>query len=324
MRASTGEYPSRRFLLAGAGMSALAAASPLGAAAPATTITDLMPAFWRVYNPIAASPVEAQADRLVREFFTPRHAIYARAGVTRTDSATVARWLPKISGIIPPMRSLHAQFAQAYGGYAATFTQAFPDFDRAGAPVFLIPSLLHFDAHLQPSNGQLPLFFGLDGIVRFHGPQADLGVLFAHETFHCYQAQTNPAVMLATTAPLFASLWVEGGATWVSERLNPRASALHVLLDDTALAGATPDQVAAAATALLAAFDATDDAAATPFFASGWQGPWPARIGYLIGLAATREIAAAMPTARFARLSLGEMRALYQPRVQAMAETVRG
>lgn len=112
--------------------------------------------------------------------------------------------------MIPAIRRLHRRFASDYEAYARRFLGAFPDFDKAAAATFLIPSLFQFDAHLEPSDGQLPLFFGMDGIVKYHGENANLSVLFAHETYHCYQSQKNPSVMMADKAPLFAVRWPLG------------------------------------------------------------------------------------------------------------------
>ncbi len=306
---------SRRGVLVGAG--ALALGRP--ALAAASGMADLMPEFWGVYDRSAALSAPGRAEALSRDLFAPHRALFARAGIRKTDPDTVARWLAEIADIVPDMRRLHRRFAADYGAYVGRFTRAFPDFRKDAAPTILLPSLLRFDAHLEPSEGQLPLFFGLDGIVRYHGPGADLGVLFAHETFHCYQGQANPKAMLADHVPLYAGLWIEGGATWISERLNPGASPLNVLLDDKALLAATPAQVQAAARALLARFDSLDDADQAPFFDSGWKGPWPARMGYRIGLAASRNIGAAMSAERFARLPPEEMRLAYRREVEGLA-----
>jgi Putative zinc dependent peptidase (DUF5700) len=278
-----------------------------------------MPAFWRSYDPVARGRLDEQAAALAKGFFEPQKAVYERAGIHRIDLDSIARWLTKVSHLIPDMRRLHQRFAADYGRYVSRFEQAFPDFNKGAWPIYFLPSLLHFDGHLQQSEGELPLFFGVDGIVQFHGPNPNLGVLFAHETFHCYQAQQNPGVVLADKSPLYTALWGEGGATWISERLNPHASELSVLLDDRALLATSREQLEAAAGALLIKFDSLDDADAKPFFTAGWSGSWPARVGYLIGLQIARRVGPTMSIQRFVRLSLTEMRSLYARQVQAIA-----
>ena len=285
------------------------------------SIVDLMPDFWRVYDPVAKAPIKEQSTALTQRFFEVHKVLFGRAGLHHTDAEAIERWLGKVTPMIPAIRRLHRRFANDYGAYTRRFLGAFPDFDKAAAPTFLMPSLLRFDAHLEPSDGQLPLFFGMDGIVKFHGENANLSVLFAHETYHCYQSQKNPSVMMADKMPLFAGLWIEGGATWVSEKLNPDASMLNILLDDEALAAMTSDQIKIAAGTLLTKFDSTEDADAASFFAAGWTGSWPARSGYLFGLHIARRIAPTLGTAKFASLSLGDMRPLYAARIAAIAES---
>jgi hypothetical protein len=285
------------------------------------SIVDLMPAFWRVYDPIARAPIEQQAAGLWQDFFKPQEALFARAGIRHVDTKKIQDWLVKVAPLIPAMRRLHRRFIEEFDAYLNRFLETFADFDKAAAPTFLMPSLLHFDAHLEPSNGQLPLFFGIDGIVQFHGDNANLSVLFAHETYHCYQAQKNPTVMMAASTPLFAGLWIEGGATWVSERLNPQASLLNVLLDDQALVAITQSQVSSLAQAFQKKFDSTEDADAASFFSAGWSGPWPARSGYLLGLHIARRFAPSRSATQFASLSLQDVRTLYAPRIAAIASS---
>jgi hypothetical protein len=285
------------------------------------SIIDLMPDFWSVYDPVAKASIKDQSAALTQRFFEVHKALFVRAGIHHTDAGAIEGWLGKASPMIPAIRRLHRRFANDYGAYTRRFLGTFPDFDKAAAPTFLIPSLFRFDAHLEPSDGQLPLFFGMDGIVKYHGENANLSVLFAHETYHCYQSQKNPAVMMADKVPLFAGLWIEGGATWVSEKLNPDASILNVLLDDKALAAMTSDQIKIAAGTLLTKFDSTEDADAASFFSTGWTGPWPARSGYLLGLHIARRIAPTLTSANFASLPLRDMRPLYAARIAAIAES---
>jgi hypothetical protein len=285
------------------------------------SIIDLMPDFWSVYDPVAKAPIKDQSAALTQRFFAVHKALLARAGIHHLDAEIIEAWLGKVSPMIPAIRRLHRRFANDYGAYTRRFVGAFPDFDKAAAPTFLIPSLFHFDAHLEPSDGQLPLFFGMDGIVKYHGENANLSVLFAHETYHCYQSQKNPSVMMAHKVPLFAGLWVEGGATWVSEKLNPNASVLNVLLDDKALAAMTGGQIKITANTMLAKFDSTEDADAASFFSAGRTGAWPARAGYLFGLHIARRIAPTFTSADFASLPLKDMRPLYAARIAAITDS---
>lgn len=269
----------------------------------AATLNDLMPPFWRAYDASARLlPAALRAERLYSAYFEPMTATYRRAGTGRIEPPLVARWLASFDPIAPAVRSLHAGFAASYAGHLARFAEAFPDFDAQASPVALLPSLFRFDAHLEPDGASLPLFFGPDGIVRYHGAGADLGVLFSHEIFHCYQAQKNPAISLDPHAPVYASLWLEGVATWVSERLNPGASLLHVLLDDEALYRRGPQTLRRVARALLDRLDSREDADQAAFFSSGAAAEWPARAGYYVGLRVARRVGETLAPAAMAAL----------------------
>jgi len=294
----------RHFLL-----STLAAAAVAGLpSADAGTVqakagyVDLMPDFWRAYAQAEGARDRVQA--LQTSFFLPHAEVYAAAGL-KPDTARVARWLPQFDAMAADVRRVVGDFPAVYAGHARRFAQAFPDFDHARAPIYLLPSLFAFDGHLEPGGGQLPLFIGADGLVRYHGTSPDLAVFLDHESFHLYQSQLAPAAMLDPAPPVYVMLWTEGAATYVSERLNPDAALLHVLLDDTRLAEADAGTRRGLAAAVLASLDSRQEADALRFFTAGAEAkvaPWPARGGYLIGLEVARRIGRDLPLAELPRL----------------------
>ena len=296
---------SRRTIL---GLLAGSACVACGATAANAGPLDLMPAFWAIYDDGRDRPTDARLRHLSAGFFEPHAADYRRAGI-KLQPARIASWLPRFDASAADVRAVHARFARDYQPHLDAFRHALPDFDPASSPVTLMPSLFNFDAHLEPDGHALPLFFGPDGIVRYHGADADLGVLFSHEMFHCYQGQMNPSMCLDPKAPVFASLWMEGTATYASERLDPDADQLHVLLDDRTLARTDPATLRRVAQALLQRIDATDDASQQMFFSTGDHGgDWPARVGYFVGLQIARRLGTT--------LSLPQMAALPAPRVR--------
>lgn len=272
---------------------------------PAVGYIDLMPDFWVAYAD--AEHDNRRAQMLAERFFQPHADIYAAAGV-KIDAGRIARWLPQFDAMAGDVRRIAADFATLYAGHTARFRAAFPDFDRARASIYLMPSLFSFDGHLEPQGKRLPLFIGADGLVRFHGPTPDLAVFLDHESFHLYQSQVMPEAMLDPAPPIHAALWIEGTATYVSERLNPDASLLHVLLDDTRLANADAATKRALAAALLDALDSTSDSDVARFFSAGAQGPLPARGGYLTGLEVARRIGHDLPLAQLPRLAGAPLR----------------
>lgn len=255
---------------------------------------DLMPDFWAAY--LAAGHGAERAQRLHDDFFVPHAEIYAAADL-KPDAKRIARWLPSFDAIAADVRRVVADFPAIHAGHVARFRTAFPDFDQARAPIYLMPSLFAFDGHLSPWGARLPLFIGADGVVRYHGRTPDLAVFLDHESFHLYQAQLAPQLMMNPAPPIYATLWTEGTATYVSERLNPDAALLHVLLDDQHLADASAATRRQLAAALLLVLDSTADEDATRFFSAGAKGPLPSRGGYLIGLEVARRIGRDMPLA---------------------------
>jgi len=305
---------------------AAGSASPMATApssAPATPVAldDRMPAFWRAYDASLALPPQERAQRLVREFFSPAQALYARAGSKAPDAAAAGRWLARFDPIAPDVRAVSARVTTELPANLDRFRAALPDFDPAVSPIAVLPSLFAFDAHLEPGGATLPLFFGPDGIVRYHGTRADLDVLFSHEIFHCYQAQRNPALMLASNPPVYGNLWIEGVATWASGQLNPGASLLHVLLDDEALFRDGPRTAPRVAAAMLARLDATDDATLAGFFGAGQTGlEWPSRAGYYVGYLAARRIGAELSMREMAALPMARIRERVVPVLQDLRD----
>jgi hypothetical protein len=307
----------RRFLALSAAMAVAPAwsAAPDSAAsgtagAAAATVVDRMPAFWRVYDETRRLPAADRMRALTERFFTPESALYKRAGWSLPDPEDFTRRLAKFDSMEGGVRSVHARFADVLRENTTKFRATLPDFDPAASPVFVLPSLFQFDGHLQPDGHSLPLFFAPDGIVRLHGADVDLGVLVAHENFHCYQGQRNPALALDPQPPLWVSLWVEGGAVWASDLLNPGASRKHVLLDDETLVREGAASAARVAAALLDEFDATDDGTQQAFFAMGARrAEWPDRAGYYVGYLAFQRLGR--------EFSLRELAGMAGPRLRA-------
>src|SRR2546430_1293567 len=103
----------RRSLLLGAGA---AAALPLAiwAAPRRAEHSDLMPAFWRVYDATRHVTTESRTKRLAADFFAPQQAFYRRAGMPVPATPDLVRWLAVLDRIAPAVRSLHSRFADEY------------------------------------------------------------------------------------------------------------------------------------------------------------------------------------------------------------------
>jgi len=306
----------RRDLLRLAAFSALLATVDRLPAAEAKSPIDLMPAFWRAYDGGRDASDRVQAIRTA--FFMPYAELYAGAGLKPTYER-LAAWLPKFDAIAADARRLSRDFYDHYKRHVRHFQREFPDFRRERAPIYLMPSLFMFDGHLQPWQDKLPLFVGIDGIVRYHGADANLSVFLDHESFHLYHGQHLPELLMDEAPPVYGSLWLEGLATYVSERLNPEASRLQVLLDDRTLASADAATTRELAAKLLTVLDSVAPEDSSRFFSAGYKGPEPARGGYLVGLAIAREIGRDRPLAELARMPMPQVRELMQQPLRDLA-----
>ncbi|HEV8695411.1 MAG TPA: hypothetical protein VGQ93_14705 [Lysobacter sp.] len=307
---------NRRDLLRLAALSPLLAAAGRAAATATPGPVDLMPAFWSAYDETKGASDRVQA--LTAAFFAPHAELYAGAGLKPTPER-LGRWLPDFDSIADQARSLSGDFGRHYERHVGHFQTEFPDFRRDQAPIYLMPSLFGFDGHLQPWQGKLPLFIGIDGIVRYHGADANLSVFLDHESFHLYQAQVLPDLIMADNPPVYGSLWTEGIATYVSERLNPDSSLEQVLLDDRKLAQVEEATVRELAAKLIPVLDSTTPEDANRFFSAGHTGPEPARGGYLIGLILARRIGRDMSLAQLPRIPTATVRQLLEQQLTTLS-----
>lgn len=275
------------------------AATPL-AAAGGPHIIDIMPAFW-TFESAPHTSLSAQ-DASFRELvLDPNPDVYGLSEFRRNVTEDgIEDYLQKVQPYLPAMRKLSAEVRGEVGAAEGRFLATFPDFD-ADVTVVYLPSFLHFDGQTtRLRNGKLAVLFGIDGIVRFHGEDADLGVLFSHELFHAYHNQVNPD--LTKQHALYAELWQEGLATYVSAQLNPAATERVVLLDPR-LADADPGLVPDIARLFLQKFDSTSDDDAKEFFNYGYKGSLPPRSGYLLGYRVCQELGKRYDLQALARLS---------------------
>ncbi|HTJ24602.1 MAG TPA: hypothetical protein VMA36_00420 [Candidatus Limnocylindria bacterium] len=250
------------------------------------SIVNLMPAFWEAWD--HGRSVDERVRLFEQLVAVPNHQAYG-TGQFALDEVHIAWYLQDVVPYVPRMRELTAMLSTEIPTAERRFLETFPDL-RSGVQVYFMPSMLHFDG--QTNNGVLR--FGIDGIARFDGANADLGVLVSHELFHIYHAQVSPDVFGETGSggapPIWRQLWSEGLATYVSSRLNPDASKSQVLLS-TALGTLPPADVQRLACAIAPALDAADGSRVAPFFDAGMHPPQlPSRGGYLVGFLVARDL----------------------------------
>jgi hypothetical protein len=276
---------------------------------------DLMPLFWAAWDASKTAPDPATA--LFDAFFQPRLALYQAAGNDLTVEQ-VRRWLPGFSALAAGVKKLSDRLPSAYAEHEKAFLKALPDYRPEKAQVHFTVSLLRFDGKMTVFEGRPTLLFGLDMIAVFHGVDANLKLLFDHESFHLYHRQVGPWQGQPTQRlSVLEALWLEGLATYASEQMNPGAL-LGVLLNDKALAAASDEQVKTAASEILPLLGSRKAEDYHRYFKFAAAGVKTSRLGYRVGLEVARRIGTNMPLAQMARLGGPELEERVSAALKAM------
>lgn len=312
MQSRPAQPVARRALLALPGPILAAPIAP--AAARSSTLHDLMPLFWSVFDRHEMVTADARALVIRDHFFLPQIAAYRAAGVGRVD---LVHWLSSFAQMAPAVRRLSEVFPPLWRAHEARFAEALPDI--APAPVVVLPSFYWFDARVRVIEGGPALFVGLDGVVRIHGQAPDLAILLAHESFHLYHDQVNASLVLPGGDPLWLGIWKEGLAVHACAVLNPDASRQDVLLGDAALAAIEDAILRRIAREVMPRLGARGEAR-DRYLSYGYVGDIPARSGYALGLAIAARVAAerGLGLPALARLPATEAEALLREALAAI------
>ena len=104
------------------------------------------------------------------------------------------------------------------------FGEFFPDF-RPDITVYFIPSFFRVGGYANAKAGGI--LFGPDTLAILLGDKVSLPVVVAHELSHLYLSSHSSD----GESTMAASLWSEGGATYISSLVYPEASGPDLLLD---------------------------------------------------------------------------------------------
>lgn len=267
---------------------------------------NLMPEFFKAWDKSKSSKNRAQF--LKAAFFDKNKKLYndLNIGIKEKD---IKEWLLKFTPVAEDVRNLSQSFGKIYDAHNAKYKEYFPDFDHSKAKICLMPSMLNFDGRVPGDLKPLTLYFGADGIIVFHGKDANLELLLDHESYHLYQGQVGPKDSFENAAPpIYNAMWMEGTATYVSHALNPNATRLAVLLDDKNLDNISPEEFRKCAQIALDNIDSNKDEDYARFFQFNWKGEFPSRGGYLLGYLAAKEASKTLSLAQMAKISAKEVR----------------
>lgn len=281
-------------------------------------VVNLMPAFFRADASGVALNVRVQ--RFKEDVVRPNADLYDPKYFA-LDDQHIAQYLGGLDPSLASIRSSTDAIEGSMPAHEASFEAAFPKFDPHTVSIYLMPSMGNFDGMTRDVNGQHALLIGVDAFAREQFP---LGIFLAHEMFHIYQHEVNPAFFVTASENdlyehgLYRQLWAEGLATFVSQKLNPGASNAAVLASSD-LANLSGDDVRRLACFVDRRLDSQHAGdAALLFDASQHPRGLPARGGYYIGYLVASDLGKTYSLADLADLNGNGLREAIGTRVHAI------
>ncbi|HEX8806207.1 MAG TPA: hypothetical protein VF741_04620 [Candidatus Aquilonibacter sp.] len=286
----------------------------------ALIFVNVMPAFWRAWDSTKDQPESARVAAFKEQVVAPNHIVYAKdefANDLRSDDA-IASYLERLRANEPALRAMSDRAAAEIPADIQRVQQDLPGLDLSNISVYVLPSFGHFNGQTADLGGGTGVLFGVDGLLEFDGPNANLGVIVAHEFFHIYQHQTHPGFSTDGMA-LWQAVWVEGSAAYASQQLTPGATIAQAL--GASLAATTPADRKALACYVQAHWDsrAGKDIDAMIDFSQHPPG-LPPRGGYLIGYAAAQDMSGTSTVAQLGSAPMGEAEAALRTTVNGLCE----
>jgi hypothetical protein len=274
---------------------------------------DLMPAYERFAAATAGLPPQQRAAAFVSDFalrypnyyapevFGDAARMQARA-LRYFDPAQAASIFPGVppltEGRLAALGSVVGpQFARQQRRFMRTFT----DFACDTTVEFGV-SLMRFDGHPAEFGGKHYLLFGVDIIAMLHEP-ADMPAFFDHEIFHLYHRQVIGLRAPQGEDPAWWTMWTEGLATYVSQRMNPGLDAQQVFWYPRDMVNRMERDRAHAARLMLRDIDKTGPDADRWFLASVAVQDLPIRAGYYLGYLFAKSEGDGQPLPQLARMA---------------------
>jgi hypothetical protein len=228
--------------------------------------------------------------------------------------AAIARSFEKFPSIRERYVATTAGLSSVLGPAHDDFVRVFPDLYPIG-PVYIVHSVGEFDGGTRPVEGRTRLVFGADVIAQLHD-FADERPFFQHELFHVYHTQ-----FFRECEPMWCALWMEGLATLVAQRLNPRATDAELLLSSPRpIRPEVERDRAAAICAVARLLDSTDAADYASLFSNGPAlDALPPRVGYFVGYLVAQEAARNRSLMKLAHLGSAEARQVVKAAMARLA-----
>jgi hypothetical protein len=281
---------------------------------PSAKIIDIMPRYWAFRESTKTADSATVRAAFHRIVIGEDSTVYQNFSDGPSD-ATLGRYLRNIGQYEPAMRIVHERLRRDLPDFIGRFGIAFPDARWDSTTFYLMPWFFVSDAGggSPPTMGHV-MIFGVDGIARSHGANADLAPLFFHELFHVYQSMVNvradvPGRARART-PLWELVWNEGLATYVSGRLSPSSLPADVIMDTVSLRQAER-RLPELARDLRIHLDSTSQHTFSLYMSAATRSAEepPPRAGYYVGMLIAAKLAKTYSLSELARLQGPTLRA---------------
>jgi hypothetical protein len=279
--------------------------------------TDLMPAYRKFAIRTANLSPEDRAAAFQKEIAARYPDYYAREvyGDEAKLQARAVRFFDPVKRAVlfPGMQPLSEEHLEAMGSMIGPefvrqqrrFIETFADF-RCATTVEFGVSLMTFDGHTVDFGGKPHLLFGVDVIAAVHDA-ADMTSFFDHEIFHIYHKQLIAAQLPKDDGPAWVTMWIEGLATYVSQRMNPQLDAQQVLWFPRDMVTRMKTETPRAATLLLRDIDKTGPEGDRWFLMGTQVEGLPDRAGYYLGYLFAKSIGEGVELPSLARTSLEQI-----------------
>ncbi|MBX7174908.1 MAG: hypothetical protein K1X72_28285 [Pyrinomonadaceae bacterium] len=266
-------------------------------------ILNIMDDFWKYWEKGEKADIPTRTKLFREMVINPHKEIYE--GFVNIDDEDLAGYVKDVVPLIPRMRKITQKLDKELPEAVANFKKTFPKFSWGGTAVFM-PNYGTTDSGGGTINGKHYQIFGVDTIAIQYGENANLAVLFSHELFHLYHGQFhsefNGKNREKGEIPLYLMVWNEGLATYISQRLNPKASIEEIFLGQKVQTEVAP-KLPKLSQSILENFDNGSPQIWKPFLsASKTSNEIPPRSGYYVGYKIAEELGKKMSLQKLSEL----------------------
>lgn len=267
-------------------------------------ILNIMDDFWKYWELAEKADIPTRT-KLFREMVIDRHKEIYEGFTGKPDDKELAGYVKGIEPYVPRMWKINEKLNKELPLALKNFKKTFPDMNWQGTAVFM-PNYGSFDSGGGEINGKHYQIFGVDFFAVEKGENADLTVLFSHEFFHLYHGQFHPELKNKLRekgeVPLFMLVWLEGLATYASQRLNPDVPLEEIFLGQEITTEVIP-KLPQLSKKIIDNFDNGSPDIWKPFLsATKISDDIPPRSGYYVGYRIAEELGKKMSLRKLAEL----------------------